>query len=274
MLSPVKKASLHFSLGLSHFELKNYQEASDQMRQCLLKRKQPGLSPINTDIHTAAPQHCLALCLSKLGDLAGAEKAFLAALTETGRTEEVKVDYAKFLTAQKRHLDALNQLNEVIAQNARHTIAWRLGGEIALSQPEFLEFARDWTGEAMRNLAEDIAITAQRAEALMLSGDTASARDLWERIYSCDPQPRALAALILCEASELQLKHAPDDDAQEMAASREFVVWYQKLLVIKAQPALERLNEHTEMLASALPSAAGIIEKALYEAENCQPATA
>ena len=267
-------ASLHFALGLSNFELKNYREAADQMRQCLLKRKQPGLSPINTDIHTAAPQHCLALSLANLGDLTGAEKAFQAALSETGRTEDVKMDYAKFLAGQNRQLEALHQLNEIITQNARHATAWRLGGEIALSQPQFLEFARDWTGEAMRNMAEDIAITAQRAEVLLLSGDTASARELWERIYTCDHQPRALAALILCEATELQLQHAPDDDAQEMVASREFVGWYQKLLATKTQPAIRRLNEQTENLASALPTAAGIIEKALFEAENFQTAAA
>ena len=85
---------------------------------------------------------------------------------------------------------------------------------------------------------------------------------------------RSLAALILCEATELQLQHAPDDDAQEMVASREFVGWYQKLLATKTQPAIRRLNEQTENLASALPTAAGIIEKALFEAENFQTAAA
>ena len=267
-------ASLHFSLGLSNFELQNYHEAAGQMRQCLLKRHQPALSPINTDIHTAAPQHCLALSLVRLGDMTDAEKAFQTALTETSRTEDVKVDYAKFLASQNKPLEALQQLNEIISQNSQHARAWRLGGEIALSQPEFLEFARDWTGEAMRNLAEDIAITAQRAEALLLSGDTAAARELWERIYTCDHQPRALAALILCEVTELKLEHGPEDEAQEMATSREFVGWYQKLLAIKSQPALERLNEQTERLASALPTAAGIIEKALFEAENFQTVAA
>ena len=260
-------ASLHFALGLSNFELQHFAEAAEQMRQCLLKRKQPALSPINTDIHSAAPAHCLALCLARLGAMDEAEKSFQAALTETGRTEDVKVDYAKFLAAQHRQLEALHQLNEVIAGNSRHAGAWRLGGEIALSKPEFLEFARDWTGEAVRNLAEDIALTAQRAEALMLSGDTASARELWERIYSCDHAPRSLAALILCEATELQLTHGPDDNEQEAATSQNFLGWYQKLLAVKAQPALERLNQQTEMLSSALPTAAGILEKALVEAD-------
>ncbi len=260
-------ASLHFALGLSHFELQHHAEAAEQLRQCLSKRKQPALSPINTDIHTAAPQHCLALSLARMGDFAGAEKAFQAALTETGRTEDVGVDYAKFMAGQNRELEALQQLNDIIAGNSRHAGAWRLGGEIALSKPEFLEFACDWTGEAIRNLAEDIALTAQRAEALMLSGDTASARELWERIYSCDHAPRSLAALILCEATELQLTHGPDDNEHEAVTSQNFIAWYQKLLAHKAQPALQRLNEQTERLSSALPTAAGILEKALVEAD-------
>jgi tetratricopeptide (TPR) repeat protein len=57
-------ASLHFSLGLSHLELRQFREAADQMRQCLAKRSQPGLAPINKEINTAAPHHCLALCLA------------------------------------------------------------------------------------------------------------------------------------------------------------------------------------------------------------------
>ena len=53
--------------------------------------------------------------------------------------------------------------------------AWRLGGEIALGQAELLEFARDWTGEAFRALPENPVLAAQRAEALLLNGDTAAA---------------------------------------------------------------------------------------------------
>ena len=107
-----------------------------------------------------------------------------------------------------------------------------------------------------------------------LDGDTASARELWERIYTCDHAPRSLAALILCEASELQLTHGPDDNEQEAVTSQNFIAWYQKLLLVKAQPAIRRLNEQNEKLASALPTAAGIIEKALVEAEILEPAGA
>jgi tetratricopeptide (TPR) repeat protein len=262
-------ASLHFALGLAHFELKQWREAAEHMRQCLVKRKQPALSPINTDILTAAPHHCLALSLVRLRDADGAEKAFQSALAETGRTEEVKLDYARFLAEHNRPLDAVHKVHELVAQNSRCLAAWRLGGEIALGRPEFLEFARDWTGEAMRYQAEDPVIAAQRAEALMLSGDTAEAAGLWERIWNSEHQPKALAALILCESVESQTARALEDAGVEKATSLAFVEWYQKLLTARMQTVVGRLNEQVEILARTLPTAAKIIESAI--AQSAKP---
>jgi glycosyltransferase involved in cell wall biosynthesis len=263
-------ASLHFALGLSQFELKNYGEAAKQMQQCLAKRKQLGLSPINTDILTVAPEHCLALSLAKLGDAAGAEKEFQKILgdPEYKNYENVKLDYANFLAGQNRLVEALQKLHELVAVNARNIVAWRTGGEIALSKPEFLEFARDWTGEAMRYVAEDFVITMQRAEALMLGGDTASAVELWERIWSSEREPRILAALILCEVIELPTTHAPQDEREEAAASRAFIGWYRKLLTAKAQQTIVRLNGQTDKLSRALPGAAKILESTMAEVDR------
>jgi tetratricopeptide (TPR) repeat protein len=261
-------ASLHLALGLSHFELKNYEEAAKQMRQCLAKRKQPGLSPINTDILTAAPHHCLALSLAKSGDFFEAEKAFQTALNEPGNLEDLKLDHAKFLAGQNRCVEALQKLHELVAANSRNVVAWRTGGEIALSRPEFLEFARDWTGEAIRYVAEN-SVVAQRAEALMLSGATAAAMELWEQVWDNEPQPQILAALILCEAIESPTTHAPQDEHEEAAASRAFIAWYRKLLVAKAQSTIVRLNEQTDKLLRALPGAAKILEATVAEVERC-----
>ena len=272
LTSPLAKnagltASLHFALGLAQFELKDYRAAADQMRQCLSKRKQAALSPINTDILTAAPHHCLALSLAKSGDVAGAEKAFQAALGEPGRLEDVNLDHAKFLVNQNRAVEALTKLHEMVSANPGTVAAWRLGGEIALGRPEFLEFARDWTGEAMKNQAEDFTITAQRAEALLFSGDTAAAGDFWERVWNRERQPKTMAALILCEAIEAQTTHAPDEGPDELATSRAFIEWYQKLIAMRAQTVIGKINEQTDKLFRALPTAAKILEAALAEAE-------
>jgi tetratricopeptide (TPR) repeat protein len=261
-------ASLHFSLGLSHLELGQFGEAAGQMRQCLAKRQQRCLAPINKEINTAAPHHCLALCLARSGDAAAAEQAFQDGLNETGHADALKLDYARFLAGHNRAVDALRQLHELVAKNAQHPGAWQLGGQIALSRPEFLEFARDWTGEAMRQVAKDPRIIAQRAEALMLSEDVVGALELWEQVWNQAPQPDVLAALILCETVESPTTHAPPDDPGEAAASRAFIEWYRKLLAVKAHKTIVRLNEQTDKLSRALPGAARMLEAAMSEASR------
>jgi glycosyltransferase involved in cell wall biosynthesis/GT2 family glycosyltransferase/tetratricopeptide (TPR) repeat protein len=261
-------ASLHFALGLSHFELKQYREAADQMRRCLSKRKEPALSPLNADIMSAAPHHCLALSLAKLGDAAGAEKAFEAALKETGRVEESKLDYARFLTEQDRQIDALHRLHELVARDSGNITAWRLGGEIALSRRDFLEFAYDWTGEALRCLPDDPAIIAQRAEVLLLRGETADARPLWEKACNGSRPPRALAALIICAAAELQPMPPTRDAGEEAATSRAFVQWYQRLLAFGVRQTIERLNSQLDAFRESLPTAAQVLDSALAEARG------
>jgi glycosyltransferase involved in cell wall biosynthesis/ADP-heptose:LPS heptosyltransferase/SAM-dependent methyltransferase len=259
-------ASLHFALGLAHFELKQFSEAADQMRQCLAKRKQLGLTPINTDILTAAPPHCLALCLARLGDLPAAEKAFVAALAETGHVEAAKLDYAQFLLNGNRHLDALHQLNSLVAADPRHLAAWRLGGEIALVRPEFLEFALDWTAEAVQALPANPVMAAQRAEALMLNRHASEALPLWEKIWNSEHEPRTLAALILCEIATDRPAHAPNVGDDERATSLAFVEWYQKLIAARAKPLLDEINARVDALARTLPAAAEMLQAALSEA--------
>lgn len=256
-------ASLHLALGLSQFELKNYSEAAEQMRQCLTKRHSPALSPINTDILTAMPSHCLALALAKINDAVGAEKAFQAALAEPGRTENAKFDYAKFLAGTNRPIEALHKIHEWVAADCRNSVFWRTGGDIALKHPDYLKFALDWTGEAMRYVGDNLTIIAQRAEALMLNGQTAEAVRLWERVWNHEQQHRALAALILCEAIDSQITHGPDNSAQEMSVSREFIAWYQRLIAMRTGRVTKNLNEQLDKLSRTLPTAAKKIEIAL-----------
>jgi tetratricopeptide (TPR) repeat protein len=253
-------ASLHFSLGLAQLELRQFIEAADQMRQCLAKRLQRSLAPINREINTAAPHHCLALCLVKSGEAAAAEKAFQDGLKETGHGDALRLEYARFLAGQNRPVDALHRLNEVVAGNALHAEAWQLGGQIALGRPEFLEFARDWTGEAIRQLPDDSIIFAQRAEALLLSQETTAALPLWNRAVNGERPPRAVAAQILCATLTSQTIEGLCDQAEEAAVSRAFVDWYRCLVAAGARDAIVSLNSRVETLRPVLPSAAGILD--------------
>jgi len=261
-------ASLNFSLGLAHLELKQFSEAAGQMRQCLAKRNQRSLAPINKDILTAAPHHCLALCLAKSGDAAGADKAFQAGLAETGHADVLRLDYAQFLFGQGKAVEALQLLHEIVSNDVANVMAWRFGGQIAFSQPGFLEFARDWTGEALRAHANDLVIMAQRAEALMLSDDAAASAGLWERVASRNPNNVVLAALIACENIGGTITHVPQQGAEEVAASRAFIGLYQRLIAAGAQNTVIGLNARMGQLGRVLPTAARILETAVAEANQ------
>jgi glycosyltransferase involved in cell wall biosynthesis/tetratricopeptide (TPR) repeat protein len=272
LTSPLAKkngltASLHFALGLAYFALKQFPNAIEQMRQCLAKRQQTALSPINTDILTAAPHHCLAMSLAKVGDVPGAEKAFQAGLVEKGRVEELKLDYARFLLEQNHPVDALHRLHEAVVENPHSAASWRLGAQIALSRLEFLEFACDWTSEAIKQFPDDDEVVAQRAEALLLNQQTQQSRAVWETLRNRDPQPRTLAALILCDLVEGCHSVRSEDRETELGPiSRAFIDWYRRCLDLHAQAILDRLNERTEVLRLELPAAAAMIETALAEA--------
>lgn len=267
-------ASLHFALGLAYFESGRYGEAAEQMRQCIAKRQKQALTPINTDILTAAPYHCLAMSLSQSGDKAGAEKAFQSALAEKGREQEVRLDYARFLNEQKRPVEALQCLHQLVTAHAQCAAAWRLGGQIALSQPDFLEFAGDWTTESYKQLPQDNELIAQRAETLMLTGQTADAGKLWQTLCATERQPRSAAALLICELAEGRSVSGSDPcEAEFGPISRAFIDWYQRCLAMRAQPLIVRLNERLELLRQALPAAAGMLASALTEAgHNTTPA--
>ncbi len=262
-------ASLHFALGLAHFELHQYEEAVVDMRRCLAQQGERSFAPINTDVLTAAPDHCLAVSLARLGDNAAAEKSFGAGLKKKERVEELRLDYARFLRDQSRPIEALQQLHEVVRRQEQNAPAWLLGGEIALSKPEFLEFARDWSGEALRRLPRDKAVIRQRAEAVMLSGDTKSALSLWQQIFEAEREQGSLAALILCRMAESQGACVPEGSGEEQAASLAFVGWYQKLVRMKAHAIVRRLNEEAEKLSQVLPTAAQMLTAALDEARAC-----
>jgi tetratricopeptide (TPR) repeat protein len=129
-------ASLHFALGLALLEEKRPQEAAVEMRACLAKRQRPCLGRINTLIHTAAPWHCLAKALALAGETQAARQAFADAIHNWPDYLPLRWDYACWLWQQHEAVPALEQLHAMVSRDARHLAAWRLGAEIALSQPE------------------------------------------------------------------------------------------------------------------------------------------
>jgi tetratricopeptide (TPR) repeat protein len=257
-------ASQHFSLGLAHMELKQPAEAAEHMRQCLALRERPALSPINTEILKAGPYHCLALCLAALKDMAGAQRAFEAALATDASSHPTRFDLARFHAAQSRTGEALKILRQLVAESPGEAPVWELGGQIALSRPEHLEFAREWTGEAVNNFPENRGLLMQRAEALLLNQDVAEALPLWRRAPS-PGSPRQRAAVVLCEllTGDRQYHFTP---VEEPALSQEVLHWYRQCIRMGAHSLINQLHERMETIRVTLPSFVRVLEAAHRQA--------
>jgi glycosyltransferase involved in cell wall biosynthesis/tetratricopeptide (TPR) repeat protein len=259
-------ASLHFALGLSLFELKNFAGSAEQMRLCLATKDEPALTPINVDIQSAAPWHCRALCLTRLGEKAEAEKCFVTAVASASRTNEARMDFAKFLAEQNRGLEALQQIHPVVEADKQNILAWRIGGQLALSRNEFLEFALDWTGEAIQQHPGDVMVQAQRAEALLLAGKTGEALPFWRAVHEKENLPRSLAALMLCALCAGEKISAPGSAAEEEQVGRVFIGWCQRLVGAGAQNTVAMLHAKLDKLHAALPTAERRLRQVFAEA--------
>jgi GT2 family glycosyltransferase/Tfp pilus assembly protein PilF len=259
-------ASQHFSLGLAYIELKQPAQAAEQMRQCLARRNQPTLTPVNREILKAAPNHCLALCLAATNQPEAARQAFEGALADDPLSRVVRFDFARFHAAQGASIDALKLLNQLALENPGEARVWQFGGQIALSRPECLDFSRHWTAQAIKHFPQDHSIAIQRAEVLMLNQDIERALPLW-RIADAPASPRHRAAIVLCELLLGDRQHQFRSD-EEPAISREAVQWYRQWISVGAHSLLHGLHERIEQIRLVLPAFVNIWEAADRQARK------
>lgn len=257
-------ASLHFTLGLAYLERRQFPAAAEQMRLCLARRDRPSLAPLHPEVRRAGPRHCLARCLLEAGDHPAADREFRLALTDDPDSAPVRLDYARFLHDRGHSVEALELLHQLVTAQPSLAAAWQRGGAIALGHPDFLDVANDWTAEAQRHFPDDPTILTQRAEALTLTGQPASALPLWRRVED-RAHPPALAALVVCETVLADHQYHPPASLAS-AITTEFVRWYRRLLEFGAGNMVQQLNARLESLARVLPPAARLLGTALAEA--------
>jgi predicted Zn-dependent protease len=259
-LTPIT-ASLHFVLGLALMELRHPLDAAEQFKACLQKRNQAALSPVNKDIRKAGPRHCLALCLAQLKRLPEAEAVFQEALMDDPHSRPMRFDYARLLHEQGRALDAIKLLHQLVTERADDLLVWQLGGQIALSQPQFREFADDWTREARQHFPQDDLLRQQQGEALLLNQKPGEALPILRALEN-GAAHRTTAAAIL---GELLVHEGPNTRAMlnEPAVSQEFLQWYRRLLKSNASEAVQTVNEQLDLLDTVLPSATRVLRQAV-----------
>jgi predicted Zn-dependent protease len=219
---------------------------------------------VNPDILGSGPHHCLALCLMALQQKDAAGHAFAAAFREDSTARPLRFDFARFQADSGQPVEALKLLNALAAEDPKETRVWEFGGQVALSRPDFLEFACDWTSTALQHFSDHPALMAQRAEALFLTQDFSGALPLWCEARSANPA-RQLAAIVLCEflAGDCARKFAPSDEA---LVSREAVKWYRQMIAVGAHGAVSQLHERMERVRRVLPGFARVWDAANQQA--------
>ncbi|MFP6901001.1 MAG: tetratricopeptide repeat protein, partial [Opitutales bacterium] len=257
-------ASLHFLAGAALMKLGRNAEAIPHLKDCLEKRNEPALTPPCQQIFKGGPRQLLAECFAKLEQYEEAEKSFKEALGEDPESLGLLHDYAYFLHQRKQSLEALQILHGVLGKGIDDLRIWHLGSLISNSRPEFVEFALDWTAEAIKFYPEHSGIGLARGEALMKSERLSEAIPY----FKMEPhagEPAAMAAIMLAELVEGNVLPAVPVD-QEPSTSREFIAWYRRLLAAKAQKTLASVNSKVEVLRKRLPTAGEMLTQALNEA--------
>jgi FkbM family methyltransferase len=269
LTSPVAKsggltASMHWLLGLACVELKQFSEGAAQMRDCLAKRECPALTPVLKDIRKGAPHHALAVCLVSMKQAEAARRAFESALKEEPGNRRVRFDFARFLANSGEAVEALKWAHQLMAEDPSDVAVWQFGGQVALGSPDFIEFARDWTGEAVKSHPDAPALVEQRATALLLSGELEEALSLW-RVLG-EGHPTAAAARLICEAGSGAALSSVGAGSSMAKVNEAFVLWYRRLLQFNATKAVLSVNGRVEELRSFVPAAANVIGAAVAAA--------
>ena len=257
-------ASLHLMFAVACYVQRKFVQSAQHLKSCIAKRNQQSLSPIHTDIHTGGPRHLLALCYVKLDKAEAAEKEYRASLEEEPSSAKVRLDFAHFLEDSGRSVPALEELHRVISTNPAEQSAWRYGAEIALRSSDFLDFAADWTLEALRHFPRDPALGCARAEVLLLRGALVESAVLWQQFQDVT-KPAHLAAIILCETA-VGYTSRPLLELEERVISQEFCVWFRRLLSSGAEPTIRQIVDRLPELQQVLPSAASALRAVMDEA--------
>ncbi|MBI1178019.1 glycosyltransferase [bacterium] len=255
-------ASLQFTLGLAHQELHQWTEAVAAFRACIATRNEPSFYLVNQVIHSGAPRHCLALALWQSGAIEDATGEFASAIQEDPKLAPLRMDAARFATKHGDPVEALKLFHGLVTENTQFVEAWVHGARVALSQPDFIEFARDWTAEAIKHHPTNRDLIAARGETLLLTQQYADALPFWRQLNG---QPRALSARLFCELmqGEFSIDGPPENEAE---TSQEFLNWYRRLVNYGAAEGVQAVGERLEYLATVLPSAARTLNRVLEQA--------
>jgi len=258
-----RTASHWFMLGMAQSALQRWEACVESLRRCLDLRNRQALTPIHADIRKALPAHCLAHAHRKLGRKQEAADAYGQALQDEPGAEAARVEFATFAAEEGQVVPALTVLHAGVQHDPRQPRVWETGGRIALRQRDTLEFALDWTGEAVKNLPDVPVLRRLRAEALLLNGSAAEALPFWDGIAS-GQDAEADCGLLLCRLFAGQPVAGPSPD-RERALSQDLIRRYRQAVELGLDDWVRTVHTRLDGLEPALPTAARLIRQVVAE---------
>jgi glycosyltransferase involved in cell wall biosynthesis/Tfp pilus assembly protein PilF len=258
-----RTASHWFMLGMAQSALQRWEACVESLRRCLDLRNLQALTPIHADIRKALPAHCLAHAYRKLGRKQEAADAYGQALQDEPGAEAARVEFATFAAEEGQVVPALTVLHAGVQHDPRQPRVWETGGRIALRQRDTLEFALDWTGEAVKNLPDVPVLRRLRAEALLLNGSAAEALPFWDGIAS-GQDAEADCGLLLCRLFAGQPVAGPSPD-RERALSQDLIRRYRQAVELGLDDWVRTVHTRLDGLEPALPTAARLIRQVVAE---------
>lgn len=244
-------ASHHYLLGFSLYKLKKINEAISELNRCVAKTKDKATAGVLPDLYTGEPHYLLAVCYAVLNKGKEADKEFNLALEANPESLKFNYDYARFLAGQGNFDKALTILKKILPQTATNPAIWQLGARIALNNEKSVNYALQWTEEALKYCPEDPELIEYRGDALLLNGFIEQARECFTRL---PVSARQKACIIFCEIVA-GASSFPVEENEEPIVSHEVVRLYRRCLNSKAHNLISCFNRNIHILKSILPSA-------------------
>jgi tetratricopeptide (TPR) repeat protein len=246
--------------GTALIRMRCHTDAARDLREAIARAGETTLYYRPEELSGPLPYLALGQALEGCGEIEAADQAYRTVITRDPDSEEWVREYARFLTGQDRHGDALRMLFEFALRRPDSLAIWQRGAEIALLRPELAGIAEQWCTEARRHHPNDPDLAIAEGAALLQRGRVKEAA----RALASAPQrmdaPVTAARLMTSLVADEPLPLVAGD--QRLAVSRAFLETCQRLYQAGARDTVNSVMQRVDRLRPVLPVVADALEGA------------
>ena len=256
----VASASWSLVQGIAYAEGKEYEKALGALEHCIAWRHKPVLSPGIIEVQSGLPAFLKGKIHHQLEQEEKASEAFALAVMDSPDNLDYLIDYAAWLHAHSKSLEAVQLLHRQMPHGAKDPRYWQLGAKISQATQGFESFYLDWTTEAIKYQPHDTELLFAHLESLMWSRQWGRAVHVSSEFPS-EPKVAAQWGLhyLLCLYQGISPKRFNQVEEKEVSAY--FMSSYRRLVQLGDEEGVRRIHEHLTLAKEHLPTATRLIER-------------